>query len=106
MAQGTTRVLNSQTGKLPIVALRLIEENRQRRINGGKTGGDFRGQLDKTVAYLRWKAGCNTISGTVGYIASELERERLYALYQKLFPKDWKKSRASFKLTGYNGRTS
>lgn len=103
MAQGTTRVLNSQTvGKLPLVARRLIEENKQRRINAGKTGGDFRGRLDKTVAYLRWKAGCNTISGAVGYIASELERERLYALYQKLFPKEWKKSRASFRLSGYN----
>ena len=103
MAQGTTRVLNSQTvGKLPLVARRLIEENRQRRVKAVKTGGDFRGRLDKTVAYLRWKAGCNTISDAICYVASELERERLYALYQKLFPKDWKKSRASFRLSGYN----
>lgn len=37
-----------------------------------------------------------------GMSASELERERLYALYRKLFPKEWKKSSASFKETGYN----
>ncbi|MDQ3749156.1 MAG: hypothetical protein M3367_09120 [Acidobacteriota bacterium] len=103
MAQGTTRTVNARSlCKLPPVARRLIEENRQRRINASKTGGDFRGRLDKTVAYLRWKAGCSTSSDAIGYIASELERERLYALYQKLFPKEWKKSAASFKRTGYN----
>lgn len=101
MAQVKTKTLDARSlCKLPPVARRLIEENKQRRINDGKTGGDFRGRLDKTVAYLRWKAGCNTISDAIGYIASELERERLYALYQKLFPKDWKKSRASFRLSG------
>ncbi len=103
MAQGTIRTLHALSlCKLPPVVCRLIEENRQRRLNRSKTGGDFRGRLDKTVAYLRWKSGCSTISGAVGYIASELERERLYALYQKLFPKEWKKSSASFKRTGYN----
>jgi hypothetical protein len=35
-------------------------------------------------------------------IASELERERLYWLYRKLFPKEWKKSQASFEQSGYN----
>ena len=103
MAQVKTITSNPQRAcKLPLVARRLIEENRQRRVKAVKTGGDFRGRLDKTVAYLRWKAGCNTISDAIGYIASELERERLYALYQKLFPKEWKKSRASFRRTGYN----
>jgi hypothetical protein len=103
MAQVKTKTLNARSvWQLPPVAHRLIEENRQKRVKAVKTGGDFRGRLDKTVAYLRWKAVCNTISGAVGYIASELERERLYALYQKLFPKDWKKSRASFSRTSYN----
>ena len=103
MAQVKTKTLNARSvWQLPPVARRLIEENKQKRVKAVKTGGDFRGRLDKTVAYLRWKAGCNTISGAVGYIASELERERLYALYQKLFPKDWKKSRASFSRTSYN----
>jgi hypothetical protein len=102
MAQVNTKTLNADAAfKLPLVARRLIEENKQRRISSA-TGGDFRGRLDKTVAYLRWKAGCNTISDAIGYIASELERERLYALYQKLFPKEWEKSSASFKRTGYN----
>jgi hypothetical protein len=102
MAQVNTKTLNAYAAfKLPLVARRLIEENKQRRISSA-TGGDFRGRLDKTVAYLRWKAGCNTISDAIGYIASELERERLYALYQKLFPNEWKKSSASFKRTGYN----
>jgi hypothetical protein len=88
-------------GKLPPVVRRLIETNRQRRIND-KASGNFRGRLDKTVAYLRWKAACNTLSDAIGYIASELERERLYGLYRKLFPKEWKASRASFHRTGYN----
>lgn len=51
---------------------------------------------------MRWKTGCNTLSDAIGYVASELERERLYALYRKLFPKEWEKSSASFKQTGYN----
>ena len=101
MAQVKTITSNPQRAcKLPLVARRLIEENRQKRVKAVKTGGDFRGRLGKTVAYLRWKAGCNTISDAIGYIASELERERFYALYQKLFPKEWKTSRASFRLSG------
>lgn len=99
MAQVKTKTLKAQAGcQLPIVARRLIEENKQRRING-KTGGDFRGRLEKTVAFLNWKAACNTLHDAIGYIGSELERERLYALYQKLFPKEWKKSTASFHRT-------
>ena len=102
MAQVEIKTLNSQAVvKLPPVARRLIEENEQRRIKG-KIGGDFRGRLNETVSYLRWKAGCNTLSDAICYVASELERERFYALYRKLFPKEWKKSRASFKRTGYN----
>lgn len=100
MANGKTRSLNAQTVlRLPPVARRLIETNKQRRI-GDKTSGNFRGRLEKTVAFLSWKAACNTLSDAIGYIASELELERLYALYQKLFPKNWKKSKASFHRTG------
>ena len=103
MAQVKTRILNARAvSNLPPVARRLIEENKQRRAGILKTSDNFRGRLDKTVAYLRWKADCNTISDAIGYIASELERERLYALYQKLFPKEWEKSSASFKRTSYN----
>lgn len=53
--------------KLSLAARRLIEKNKQSRI-GGKKGGDFRGHLDKTMLYLRWKAACGTLSGAVGYI--------------------------------------
>ncbi|HEV8158044.1 MAG TPA: hypothetical protein VGP58_03375 [Pyrinomonadaceae bacterium] len=103
MAQVKTRILNARAvSNLPPVARRLIEKNKQRRAGILKTSDNFRGRLDKTVAYLRWKADCNTISDAIGYIASELERERLYALYQKLFPKEWEKSSASFKRTSYN----
>ncbi len=87
--------------QLPLVARRLIEENKQRRICGAG-GGNFLGQLEKTTAYLRWKTACNTLVQAIGYIESELERERFYALYRTLFPKEWKKSTASFKPTGYN----
>jgi hypothetical protein len=87
--------------KLPPVARRLIEKNRQGRTSG-EGCGDFRGRLDKTVAYLRWKAACGILSGAIDYVASELERERLYALYRKLFPKEWKKSSAGFGQSEYN----
>jgi len=101
MAIAKTKSLNARSlHKLPSVARRLIEENRQRRINLSKRSGDFRGRLNETTAYLRWKTSCNTLSDAICYVASELERERFYALYQKLFPKEWKKSRASFKRTG------
>lgn len=100
MAQGITKSLEAQNfGRLPLVARRLIEENRQRRANTEKSG-NFRGRLNETIAYLRWKASCNTVSDQICYIGSELERERFYALYRKLFPKDWEKSTASFKRTG------
>ena len=99
----------SQTGiasakslpKLPSIARHLIEINKQRRAGDGN-GGNFRGRLSKTVSYLRWKATCHTLSDAIGYIASELERERLYGLYRKIFPKEWKASGASFQRTGYN----
>lgn len=101
MAQVKTR--NAQTVcRLPLVARRLIDENRQRRISVGKTGGNFRGRLEQTVAYLRWKTVCNTLSDAIGYVASELERERLYALYRELFPKNWKNSSASFRQSEHN----
>jgi hypothetical protein len=51
---------------------------------------------------LRWKAACNSLSDAIGYVALELERERLYGLYRKIFPKEWKVSRTSFHRTGYN----
>lgn len=54
------------------------------------------------MAYLRWKASCGSLSGAVGSSASELERERLYGLYRKIFPKQWKASKASFRQSGYN----
>lgn len=100
MAQ--TGIVNAKSvSKLPAVARQLIEKNRQRRAGDGN-GGNFRGRLNKTTAYLRWKAACHTLSDAMGYIASELEREQLYGLYRKIFPKEWKASRASFHRTGYN----
>jgi len=87
--------------RLPSIARQLIEKNRQRRAGDGN-GGNFRGRLNKTVSYLRWKAACASLSDAIGYIASELEREQLYGLYHKIFPKEWKASRASFHRTGYN----
>lgn len=98
------KTLNAQEtrAKLPPIARRLIEQNKQRRIEIGKTSGNFRGRLEKTITYLRWKAGCNTLSDAIWYTQAELERERLYALYRKLFPKEWRKSSASFKRTDFN----
>lgn len=103
MAQLRTKTRNAQTAcRLPIVARRLIDENRQRRISIGKIGGNFRGRIEQTTAYLRWKASCHTLSDAMCYVASELERERLYALYRELFPKEWKKSAASFRRSEHN----
>jgi hypothetical protein len=100
MAQ--TAIVNEKpVPKLPSIARRLIEKNKERRA-GDKNGGNFRGRLNKTVSYLRWKAACASLSDAIGYIGSELERERLYGLYRKIFPKEWKASRASFHRTGYN----
>jgi hypothetical protein len=84
--------------KLPEVARRLIEENRRRR--GGEKAGNFRGALERTVAYLRFRATCGTLSDAICYVASEIERERLYGLYRKIFPKEWKRSKASFRQSG------
>ena len=100
MAQ--TAIVNAKpVPKLPAAARRLIEKNKERRA-GDKNGGNFRGRLNKTISYLRWKAACASLSDAIGYIGSELERERLYALYRKIFPKEWKASGASFHRTGYN----
>ncbi|MGC2236061.1 MAG: hypothetical protein WA584_07860 [Pyrinomonadaceae bacterium] len=103
MAQTIIKKLSGQSvAKLPPVVHQLIEKNRQRRIEVVKTSGNFRGRLDETTAYLRWKASNNTLSDAIWYIASELDRERLYALYRQLFPKEWRKSSASYKKTGFN----
>jgi hypothetical protein len=100
MAQAGIANANSLR-KLPAAARRLIDENKQRRA-GDKNSGNFRGRVRKTISYLRWKAACASLSDAIGYIASELERERLYGLYRKIFPKEWKASRASFHRMGYN----
>lgn len=103
MAKVKTKTLKAKSGSfLPGIACRLIEENRQRRVNLSKTGGNFRGNLGKTIAYLNWKAECNSLSGAIYYISSELEREKIYALYHKLFPNEWRASSASFTKNGYN----
>ena len=101
MTQIKTRNVSAVCG-LPPVARRLIEENRRRRINARETGGNFRGRLEQTTAYLRWKASCHTLSDAISYVASELERERLYTLYRQLFPKEWKKSGTSFRRSADN----
>ena len=88
--------------KLSGIALSLIEKNRNRRSGGGGNSGNFRRSLEKTVSYLRWKADCGTLVQAIGYIASELERERLYGLYRQIFPKEWRASKASFRRSGYN----
>lgn len=103
MSKALTKTLKTQTAaNLPNIARRLIEANKQKRINLGKTGIGFRGNLEKTIHYLRWKAGCSTVLEAISYIAEETERERIYALYRELFPKEWKKSRASFTKNSYN----
>ena len=103
MAKVKIKTLKTRiNGNIPSIARRLIAENKHRRESLRQTGGGFRGNLEKTTAYLRWKASCNTISEAIGYIATEIERERIYALYRRLFPKEWKKSAASFVNNGYN----
>lgn len=103
MALETGKILKAQTRKvLPEAARRLMQINRKRRISLGKTGIGFRSNLEKTISFLSWKAECSTVLGAMSYIADELERERLYALYRSLFPKEWRKSKAKFTKKGYN----
>ena len=98
MALGMVKTHNPQAvSRLPPVVKKLLEKDRERR-----AAGAFHGNLEKTLRYLRWKRDCNTLNDAIGYIGAELEREKLYALYKKLFPLNWKKSRASFHKTGYN----
>jgi len=102
MAFASSKTSNAQNVfRLPLVARKLVEKDRERR-SKANIGGEFRGQLEKTLRYLRWKSECNTLLDAAGYIAAELEREKLYALYQKLFPKEWKNSGASFERKGYS----
>ena len=103
MALKTGKILNTNTRRFPPnAARRLIEANRQTRSKLGKTNLGFRGNLEKTVSYLSWKASCGAVLGAMSYIADELERERIYALYRRIFPKEWRKSKASFTKNGYN----
>lgn len=102
MASAKSKTLKTQNVNLPSIARRLIESNQQRQFKLGKVNIGFRGNLEKTTHYLRWKASCNTVLEAISYIAEETERERIYALYRQLFPKNWKKSSASFTKNGYN----
>lgn len=102
MASAKSKTLKTQNVNLPSIARRLIESNRQRQNKLGKADIGFRGNLEKTTRYLRWKASCNTVLEVISYIAEETERERIYALYRRLFPKEWKASSASFTKNGNN----
>ncbi len=103
MAKVVTKTLKTRSlDKLPNIARRLITANRQKQSNLRQTGIDFRGNLEKTIPYLHWKANCSTVLEAMSYIAEETERERIYTLYRRLFPKDWKQSTASFTKNGYN----
>lgn len=102
MASVRSKTLKTQNVNLPSIARRLIESNGQRQFKLGKAEIGFRGNLEKTTGYLRWKASCNTVLEVISYIAEETERERIYALYRRLFPKEWKASSASFTKNGYN----
>lgn len=102
MASAKSNTLKTHSVNLPRIARRLIESNQQRQAKIRKANIGFRGNLDKTNRYLRWKASCNTVLEAIGYIAEETERERIYALYRRLFPKEWKASSASFTKNGYN----
>lgn len=102
MASAKSKTLKTQNVNLPGIARRLIESNRQRQNKLGKVDLGFRGNLEKTRHYLRWKASCNTLLEVISYIAEETERERIYALYRRLFLKEWRASSASFTKNGYN----
>lgn len=103
MKQVVTKTLRTQhLDNLPNIAQRLMAANRQKQSNFRKTGINFRSNLEKTTRYLRWKASCSTVLEAMSYIAEETERERIYALYRQLFPKDWRTSTASFTKNGYN----
>lgn len=102
MASARSKTLKTQNVNLPSIARRLMESNQQRQFKLGKADIGFRGNLEKTTGYLRWKASCNTVLEVISYIAEETERERIYALYRRLFPKEWKASSASFTKNGNN----
>jgi hypothetical protein len=56
----------------------------------------FGERLYKATEYLRFKArNCNAANAceTVGQIVAEAQK---YRLFQKLFPEEWQKSKASF----------
>lgn len=102
MASAKSNTLKTQNISLPRIVRRLIESNGQRQAKIRKANIGFRGNLEKTTHYLRWKASCNTVLEAISYIAEETERERIYALYRRLFPKEWKASSASFTKNGNN----
>lgn len=97
-----TITFQTAAGGLPDIALRLIAANKQKRVKFSRTGAGFHGNLEKTIRYLRWKAECSTVSEAISYIAGEIERERLYALYRQLFPDDWQRSKSSLTRCGQN----
>lgn len=78
-------IVNAKSiAKLPSIARQLIEKNRQRR-TGDKNSENFRGRLNKTVSYLRWKAACASLSDAIGYGLGIRARTILRALSQN-FP--------------------
>jgi hypothetical protein len=103
MASAKPKTLkNHIEANLPNIAHRLIESNKQKLTKLGKAGFCFRGNLEKTTHYLRWKSNCSTVLEAIEFIGEETERERIYRLYRQIFPKDWRASSASFTKNGDN----
>lgn len=66
----------------------------------------FGEQLSRSLEYLSFKARSHNAIASYELVERVLSEQRKYAMYQEMFPREWKRSRASLYRRGYYGKYS
>lgn len=66
----------------------------------------FSERLSKSIEYLSFKARSHDVIAAHDYVATIVSEQQKYALYRDMFPKEWKRSRASLYRRGYYAKYS
>lgn len=61
----------------------------------------FTERLSKSIEYLGFKARSHSAITAYDYVAGVLSEQQKYVMYREMFPKEWKRSKASLYRRGY-----
>lgn len=61
----------------------------------------FSERLSKSIEYLSFKARSHTAITAYDYVAAIVSNQQKYVMYQEMFPREWRRSKASLYRRGY-----